>query len=208
MRIIPFRERIDNAKTACYIDNRLTVNRLIYMEGGIPLKMHLLGKRLMVLQMLRRKMIHGKNCEKEIVPGQYPLLNYLSGHPDATQQDLATMLFVSPASVAQSTKRLQNAGLLEKTSDPDNLRKNRLRVTQSGQEAVDSFRALVDSVDQQTFRGFTDEDMETLIRLMNRMIQNLATDEDLFLLRSIEEAEMTCSHECPVDLHLHNEWRK
>ena len=67
--------------------------------------------------------MHGPCFASEIVPGQYPLLNYLSRHPDAAQQELASVLFVSPASVAQSTKRLQKAGLLEKASDPENLRK-------------------------------------------------------------------------------------
>ena len=172
------------------------------------MKMHLLGKRMLALQMLRRRMIHGKNCEKEIVPGQYPLLNYLSSHPDATQQELATMLFVSPASVAQSTKRLQNAGLLEKTSDPANLRRNRLRVTPAGQEAVESFRAVVDGVDRQTFRGFTDEDMDTLVSFLNRMIKNLATADDLHLLQSMEDTDAVCHPGHGIDRHLLNEWRK
>lgn len=151
--------------------------------------MHQLGKRMLVLQLLRRKMIHGKNCENEIVPGQYPLLNHLNSHPNATQQELATMLFVSPASVAQSTKRLQNAGLLEKTSDPNNLRRNRLNVTAAGQEAVESFRAVVDEVDRQTFRGFSDADMDELVAMLNRMIKNLATSDDLALLHSMEADE-------------------
>ena len=58
--------------------------------------MHWLGKRLMFLQLLRRRSMHGPCFAKEIVPGQYPLLNYLSRHPDATQQELASVLFVSP----------------------------------------------------------------------------------------------------------------
>ena len=109
---------------------------------------HSLSKRMMLLQMLRRRNLHNSCFTKEIVPGQYPLLNYLSGNPEATQQELATVLFVSPASVAQSTKRLQKAGLLEKESDPENLRKNRLRVTAAGQEAVGSVRQVVEALDQ------------------------------------------------------------
>ena len=149
--------------------------------------MHRLGKRMMILQLLRRRVIHGKNSEKEIVPGQYPLLNYLSKNPEATQQELATMLFVSPASVAQSTKRLQKAGLLEKECNPNNLRQNRLRVTEAGQEAVNGFRAFIESVDQQTLLGFSDAEIESLTHMLNRMIKNLATDEDLGLLRAMEE---------------------
>lgn len=148
--------------------------------------LHALGKRIMLLNLLRRRQMHGQNCGHEIVPGQYPLLHYLSRNPDATQQELAAMLFVSPASVAQSTKRLKNAGLLEKTSDPDNLRKNRLRVTPAGQEVVESFRALADSVDAQTFRGFSEAEKEQLFSMLNRMIKNIATDDDLVMLDSMD----------------------
>ena len=150
---------------------------------------HWLGKRLMLLQMLRRRSMHGPCFANEIVPGQYPLLNYLSRHPDATQQELASMLFVSPASVAQSTKRLQSAGLLEKTSDPDNLRKNRLRITPTGQAIVDSFQSLVDVVDQQTFRGFNNDELLQLQEFHNRMIRNLATQEDLDTLHEMEQMD-------------------
>jgi len=153
------------------------------------LELHRLGKRLMLLMMLRRRALHGRNCEKDIVPAQYPLLDYLSKNPDATQQALADMLFVSPASVAQSTKRLQSAGLLEKTADPENLRKNRLRVTEAGLEAMASMRALSEHVDRQTFQGFSEEEESQLLRLLNRMIQNLATGEDLALLREMESRD-------------------
>ena len=148
---------------------------------------HSLSKRMMLLQMLRRRNLHNSCFTKEIVPGQYPLLNYLSGNPEATQQELATVLFVSPASVAQSTKRLQKAGLLEKESDPENLRKNRLRVTAAGQEAVGSVRQVVEALDQRIFTGFSESEMETLSGMMERMIVNLATEEDLALLRTMEE---------------------
>ena len=167
---------------------------------------HGLGKRIILLSMLRRRMMHGENCEKEVVPGQYPLLNYLSKNPNASQQDLANMLFVSPASVAQSTKRLQNAGMLEKSSDPENLRKNRLRVTPAGQAVVESFRALAEQVDRQTFQGFTEEEEAQLLSLLNRMIQNLASKEDLAVLHSME-AKDAC-HVNPCQQHTITEDKK
>ena len=154
-----------------------------------------LGKRIMLLHTLRRRMLHNMNHENEIIPGQYPLLNYLSKNPDASQQELASMLFVSPASVAQSTKRLQSAGLLEKTSDPDNLRKNRLRITPTGQAIVDSFQSLVEVVDQKTFQGFSDAEILQLQEFHNRMIRNLATQEDLDTLREMEQMDSDSTNE-------------
>ncbi len=150
---------------------------------------HKLGKRIMVLHMMRKRVMHEAQHEQEIIPGQYPLLKYLSKNPGASQQELANMLFVSPASVAQSTKRLQKAHLLEKTSDPDNLRKNRLRVTAAGQTAVDTFHALADDVDRRTFQGFSEEEMNLLLEFHNRMIKNLATDEDLQMLLAMDERD-------------------
>ncbi|MCE5188179.1 MAG: MarR family winged helix-turn-helix transcriptional regulator [Eubacteriales bacterium] len=154
-----------------------------------------LGKRFMLLHLLRRRMIHDINSEKEIVPGQYPLLNYLSKNPGASQQDLANMLFVSPASVAQSAKRLQNAGMLEKTIDPVNLRKNRLCVTPAGQEAVEAFQALSDQIDRRTFLGFSELEQAMLLDFLNRMILNLSSEDDLAMLQSLKsqgEANTPC----------------
>lgn len=148
-----------------------------------------LGKRIQMLHMLRRRMMHEQNHQQEIVPGQYPLLNFLSRYPDASQQELAAMLFVTPASVAQSTKRLQNAGLLRKVCDPGNLRKNRLRITPAGQSAVESFHSLVDTVNEATFRDFNEAEIQQLLSYHNRMIQNLATAEDLDLLRKLESTD-------------------
>ena len=79
--------------------------------------------------------------------------------------------------------------MLEKTSDPDNLRKNRLRITPTGQAIVDSFHSLVEIVDQKTFHGFNDEELLQLQEFHNRMIQNLATQEDLDTLREMEQMD-------------------
>lgn len=170
------------------------------------MEQHSLGKRLMLLHMMRRRKMHCMNSEKEVVPGQYPLLHYLSKHPDASQQDLANMLLVSPASVAQSTKRLQSAGMLEKTSDPENLRKNRLRVTPAGQAIVDTFHAMSVQVDRQTFQGFSPEEQALLLSMLNRMIQNLATQEDLSMHQFLDDRAKTGDAE-PQSNHFFNERR-
>lgn len=171
---------------------------------------HIIGKRMMLLQMLRRRSMHESCFAKEIVPGQHPLLNYLSRSPEATQQELATMLFVSPASVAQSTKRLQKAGLLEKESDPENLRKNRLRVTAAGQEAVNSVRSVIDSLDERVLNGFSQQELDTLSAMLDRMIINLASEDDLAMLRAMEErgapepGALFHPGPCPKGAHTHH----
>lgn len=141
-----------------------------------------IGKRMMFLHMLRRKYTHNHchhNClDNTLQPGQYPLLNYLVANPGTTQQDMAAAMHVSPASVAQSTKRLQKTGLLEKRADPENLRCNRLHVTDAGLEIVHSFRKVFSSVDKQMLKGFSDDELELIKSMLDRMAANLSEDDD------------------------------
>jgi len=148
-----------------------------------------LGKRLMLLHTLRRKYMHTLCGECPLVPGQYPLLHYLMLHPDASQRELADGLFVSPASVALSTKRLEKAGFLEKRVKPENQRCKTLHVTTSGRAAQKSFREIFDRVDEQTFRGFSDDELYMLSDMLERMARNLSEGEEPDILWFREEKD-------------------
>jgi DNA-binding MarR family transcriptional regulator len=136
------------------------------------------GKRIMFLHMLRRKYTHNHCFDSALQPGQYPLLNYLLANPGLTQQELAAALHVSPASVAQSTKRMQKVGLVEKRADPDKLRCNRLHVTDAGHATVNAFQEVFSAVDNQMFKGFDEAELELIKNVLDRMIANLTEDED------------------------------
>ena len=139
-----------------------------------------LGAKMLMLHILRRKSIHKAAAAGAclLAPGQFPLLRYLVANPDATQQELSEGLFVTPASVALSTKRMQKAGLIEKHADPNNLRCNRLSVTKTGYEAFRTTCSVFDAVDEQTFRGFTNEELLDMATLADSMIANLSDGED------------------------------
>ncbi len=137
-----------------------------------------IGKRMMFLHMLRRKYTHNHCPDSTLQPGQYPLLIFLVRNPGMTQQELAMAMHVSPASVAQSTKRLQKAGLLEKHTDPENLRCNRLHVTDAGLQIVSSFQKVFSSVDKQMLKGFSDDELELIEHMLDRMATNLSEDDD------------------------------
>jgi DNA-binding MarR family transcriptional regulator len=111
-------------------------------------------------------------------PGQYPLLNFLVTNPGKTQQEIAAVMHVSPASVAQSAKRLQKAGLLDKRADPKNLRCNRLHVTDDGMSIVRSFQSVFAIVDKQMLKGFSDDELELIKSMLDRMAANLSEDGD------------------------------
>ncbi|MDO4572582.1 MAG: MarR family winged helix-turn-helix transcriptional regulator, partial [Clostridia bacterium] len=107
--------------------------------------------------------------------------------PDCTQALLAEQLRVTPASIALSTKRLEKAGLIERRVDPDNRRCNRLRSTDEGAHAADTYRQCFNAVDSRTFRGFSEEERAQLASYLDRMIKNIAGSDTVPLFPFCKE---------------------
>ncbi len=144
--------------------------------------------RLMLLNLLRCRRLREKTAGGGLYDGQLPVLECLIACPGSTQIQLAERLVVTPASIAQSTKRLQRAGLIEKRVDESNLRCNRLYATESGVAVAKSYRQEFDLLDAETLSGLTAQDKKTLADLLERMIANL-NYEKLDYLRPWEETD-------------------
>lgn len=129
--------------------------------------------RLMLLHLLRGKRLRERTSGGGLYDGQLPILEFLIHSPGCTQCQIAHWLCVSPASIAQSTKRLQKAGLIEKRVDADNLRCNRLYATESGIVTAQEYRRTFDVLDDETLHGFSEEDMRLAVDLLDRMIANV-----------------------------------
>lgn len=128
---------------------------------------------MMMLNLLRGRRLREETTGCGLHDGQLPVLECLITRPGCTQRQLAQRLVVTPASIAQSTKRLQRAGLIEKRVDKENLRCNQLYATESGVETALEYRRSFDKVDAETLRGFTEDEMKTLVALLDRMITNI-----------------------------------
>ena len=82
-------------------------------------------------------------------------------------------LYVTPASVATSCKRLEKEGLLERRVDPGNRRKNQLFVTEEGAALTKEKRAMLNRVNARTFADIDEEDLAAFSRVLDRMMDNL-----------------------------------
>lgn len=139
-----------------------------------------LGGRLIMLNVLRRNLVHRKTAGYQLHHGQLPLLELIIANPGCTQQEIATNLKVTPASIAQSTTRLEKAGLIKKQTDPTNRRRNCLSATPDGMHAAGLYRKSFDEVDRQTFLGLSEEELSILTGYLDRMIQNINDDGTTF----------------------------
>jgi len=133
--------------------------------------------KLIMLNLLRKRRIMERAGSEGLYDGQLPVLECLITLPGITQQELSNRLLVRPASIAQSTKRLQAAGLIEKRADESNLRINRLYATENGVAIAKKHRQCLNEVDTMTVEGLTDAEKEILLSLLTRMIENVNVEK-------------------------------
>jgi MarR family transcriptional regulator for hemolysin len=110
--------------------------------------------------------MHHKYVDREMVrkrlgAGFQPLafiLRYEMRGKKASQKELADFMGITQASLTASIKRMEKAGLVEKVTDKNDLRRNIGTLTSKGEKLVrDSTKAL-DEIDRKMYDGFSDQD--------------------------------------------------
>lgn len=140
-------------------------------------KLYSLVSKLNQMHLLHRIYIQKASAAHGLYKGQMPLLEFLLEHNGCTQREIAQWLQVTPPSVATSIKRLQKAGMLQKVTDSNDLRLSRITITPLGQKTVEACRTDFDQVDTRMMYGFSKEECEQLESYVQRMIDNLSTEE-------------------------------
>lgn len=143
----------------------------------MSMPLYLIVRKMNRLNILHRIYIHKEATKNGLYFGQPPILEYVRDHDQCTQCEVADFMQVSPPSIATSIKRMQKAGLLEKTMDKSDQRYNRISITEKGREIVAKFRADFNKIDARLFDGFSEQEREQLCGYLDRMIANMATGE-------------------------------
>ncbi|MDL2236009.1 MarR family winged helix-turn-helix transcriptional regulator [Christensenellaceae bacterium OttesenSCG-928-L17] len=134
-----------------------------------------------ILHLLRRRAMEGLEMHR----GQLPVLEYIQRNPGCTQVEISQALLITPSSIAQSTKRMQRDDILEKHIDEENQRCKRLYVTKKGEALAAECRRRMDEVDENMFAVLSEEEVEQLIIMLEKLLQNAAEQADI----SVEEMD-------------------
>ncbi len=122
-----------------------------------------------------RNIVDSRFREKGIYFGQPPILKYLSEHKNVTQKEIAEHLHVSAPSVATSLKRMEESGLVVRVEDKKDARRNTVILTKKGKELVKYTDDTFMCINAVTFNGFTEEEMDTLVKYLERMNENITS---------------------------------
>ena len=72
-----------------------------------------------------------------------------------TQKEVAQHFEISSAAVAVMLKKLEASGYIQRVSQKDDMRFNRIAVTEKGKSVINATKKLVDEVDFQMFENFS-----------------------------------------------------
>lgn len=95
------------------------------------------------------------------------------GAPAPSQKELADLLRISPATIANSLRSLERSGFITRMADENDSRRNLIFITDKGRQSILTVREAFDSVDDYMFHGFSQAERDQVYELHQRMLDNL-----------------------------------
>jgi DNA-binding MarR family transcriptional regulator len=114
----------------------------------------------------------------DVSPMQCRVLMYLYLHDgELDQKDLRNTLMVKASTVNGIVDRLEQKGMITRTTKPEDARVKVLRLTEKGYQFRDTFVSVEKKLYEQMERGFSPEEIAELCRLLQHVAQNLETED-------------------------------
>jgi DNA-binding MarR family transcriptional regulator len=107
-----------------------------------------------------------------VTRAQWKVLFKLTRTPGLRQVELADMLDLEPITLCRIVDRLEEAGLVERSSDPEDRRAWRLHVTAKAQPLIDKLQKIGAELVEQAFTGIDPQDIETTRKVLARVREN------------------------------------
>ena len=105
------------------------------------------------------------------------LLN-LKANPRGSQREIAEAIGVTEATLTHHLNAMDTDGLITRRRDPANRRVHLLELTEPGEAAFKRLRTAAVEFDRRLRRGITDEEIEALEGLLDRLAANVDTELD------------------------------
>ena len=114
--------------------------------------------------------------EYDLTKGQYLYLVRICENPGIIQEKLAEMIKVDRTTAARAIKKLEMNGFIEKKDDPRNKKNKNLFPTEKGKNVYPFIKRENDYSDKVALEGFTQEETDTILKLVQRVRKNIEAD--------------------------------
>lgn len=134
---------------------------------------HLLMSGHMLLQ--KRMLARGKAAGLTI--GQPKVLDYLGSHDGVSQRQIAAACCIEPATLTSLLNRMEERGLVERRMLHGNRRTSYVFLTELGHSLQQQVARDFEELEAEAFRGMTAEERAMVCRALERVCENLRTEE-------------------------------
>lgn len=139
---------------------------------------HSVMRDIMRLTRMHHSQVENKIKKLGIHRSQHMALMYISKNDGkVTQKDIAKKYDISEAAVSTTLKKLEQAGLIQKSSSSD-ARYNYLSLTNEGIEVVKESVDIFNEAEAKTFETLTDEEIETLHKIILKMQDSISDKKE------------------------------
>ena len=107
-----------------------------------------------------------------VTRAQWKVLFKLTRKPGMRQVELADMLELEPITLCRIVDRLEEAGLVERSRDPEDRRAWRLHITTKAQPLIEKLQAIGAELVGQAFAGIDPKDIETTRKVLAQAREN------------------------------------
>lgn len=107
-----------------------------------------------------------------LMPGQPKILECLRLHEGCSQKEIAEECILDKSTVTSLLKRMEKAGYIRKEPKPDDQRSISIFLTPLGKEKAALARAVMYHIDDDMWKGISEEDKSQFIRTFHRIIEN------------------------------------
>lgn len=99
------------------------------------------------------------------------VLEYISTNKNTGMNELAQFLGITPPSATSIVSKLVRAELIERVSDKDDRRKVLLKVTPKGKKMLEKGMCLIEKHMGSIFSVLNDNELDQLIRLIQKLVE-------------------------------------
>ena len=101
-------------------------------------------------------------------------LEEICADPGISQDKLAQRICINKSNVARQAAALEEDGFITRTPSPSDKRVLQLHPTQKAQDLMPQLREIVEQWDQQIMAGLTENEVQTVAAILQKMKENAA----------------------------------
>jgi len=132
-----------------------------------------IGKYLSIARRAHSTLLDQKLKPYDISHAQIMLLMALYKKEGIYQQNLSQMYNLNKAAVGREIQKLSENGFIIKKPDPKDKRKKLIYLTKKAKDFKTKLLNILDTVEQQLRENITGEEMETFIKVLEKICDNL-----------------------------------